>query len=130
MSLAGQVLCQRIVIGPWALTTDGAASAPPVAAANAAPRRNLRRDVSMVPCGVSIQPLLIEVWLGMLARPPFPMPPALGEPRPTSGTLPRPAAAVERPHCSASTALSDGQTWRPTAVLPGQRGMGRAAGKP
>src|SRR5688572_29221914 len=43
MSLAGQVLCQRIEIGPCALTIIGKPSvAAPVAAA--APRRNLRRE--------------------------------------------------------------------------------------
>jgi hypothetical protein len=42
MSFAGQVLCQRIEIGPCALTIIGKPSvAAPVAAT--APRRNLRR---------------------------------------------------------------------------------------
>ena len=43
MSFAGQVLCQRIEIGPCALAIIGKPSvAAPVAAA--APRRNLRRE--------------------------------------------------------------------------------------
>jgi hypothetical protein len=44
MSFAGQVLCQRMLIGPCALTIIGKPRvAAPVAAA-AAPRRNLRRE--------------------------------------------------------------------------------------
>src|SRR4051794_33534551 len=43
MSFDGQVLCQRMLIGPWALTTLGAATV--AAAATAAPLRNLRREV-------------------------------------------------------------------------------------
>jgi hypothetical protein len=48
MSFAGQVLCQRMEIGPWALAIIGkpSAAAPPAAAA---PVRNLRRE----PCGLS-----------------------------------------------------------------------------
>src|SRR4030081_1360788 len=48
MSFAGQVLCQRIEIGPWALAIIGKprAVAPPAAAA--APVRNLRRETSGV----------------------------------------------------------------------------------
>ena len=42
MSFDGQVLCQRMLIGPWALTTLGAATAAaPVAPAAS---RNLRRE--------------------------------------------------------------------------------------
>ena len=41
MSLAGQVLCQRMLIGPCALTTLGAATV--TAAAPAAPLKNWRR---------------------------------------------------------------------------------------
>src|SRR5215831_10072762 len=41
MSFDGHVLCQRILIGPCALTTLGAATAAVVA--SAAPLRNLRR---------------------------------------------------------------------------------------
>jgi hypothetical protein len=48
MSLAGQTLCQRIEIGPWALATIGnPTAAAPVAAA--ADLRNLRRGA--VDCG-------------------------------------------------------------------------------
>ena len=48
MSLDGQVLCQRMVIGPCALTTAGKASA--AAPATAAPFKNLRRGASGVVC--------------------------------------------------------------------------------
>jgi hypothetical protein len=41
MSFDGQVLCQRMLIGPWALTTVGAATA--VAALAAATFRKRRR---------------------------------------------------------------------------------------
>src|SRR5688572_33324014 len=47
MSLVGQVLCQRMLIGPCALTTLGAATA--AAPATAAPLRNLRREVLASP---------------------------------------------------------------------------------
>src|ERR1700730_3018906 len=43
MSFAGQVLCQRMLIGPWALTTVGAVTV--AAVTTAAPRRKLRRVV-------------------------------------------------------------------------------------
>src|SRR6202047_4015367 len=43
MSFAGHVLCQRMLIGPWALTTVGAVTV--AAVTTAAPRRNLRRLV-------------------------------------------------------------------------------------
>jgi hypothetical protein len=47
MSFEGQVLCQRIEIGPWAFTIIGKPRvAAPVAAA--APRRNLRREALIV----------------------------------------------------------------------------------
>src|SRR5262245_27830045 len=46
MSFEGQVLCQRMLIGPWALTTLGAASvpAPAAPAASALALRNFRRE--------------------------------------------------------------------------------------
>ncbi len=47
MSFAGHVLCQRMLIGPWALTIDGVASAAAPAVAATAPRRNLRRDAGL-----------------------------------------------------------------------------------
>jgi hypothetical protein len=59
MSLAGHVLCQRMEIGPWALTTFGKPSAAAPAAATAAPRRNVRRGVSVDACGVFIERLLV-----------------------------------------------------------------------
>src|SRR2546423_13117980 len=43
-SFAGQVLCQRIEIGPWALTIVGKPSVAAPAVAAAAPARNLRRE--------------------------------------------------------------------------------------
>jgi hypothetical protein len=43
MSLLGQVLCQRMLIGPCALTTLGAATL--AAAATAAPLRKRRREL-------------------------------------------------------------------------------------
>src|SRR5436189_6284551 len=45
MSFWGQVLCQRIEIGPCALATIGKPSAAAPVAASAAPCRNLRRGV-------------------------------------------------------------------------------------
>src|SRR5262245_431629 len=47
MSFCGQVLCQRIEIGPWALATIGKPSAAAPVAARVAPCRNLRRGVSV-----------------------------------------------------------------------------------
>src|SRR6185503_14966921 len=44
MSFAGQVLCQRMLIGPWALTIVGKPSVAAPAVAAAAPARNLRRE--------------------------------------------------------------------------------------
>src|SRR5258706_10205395 len=52
MSFEGQVLCQRMLIGPCALTALGAATV--AAAVTAAPLRNLRRvgdlDVGVLSC--------------------------------------------------------------------------------
>ena len=47
MSLAGQVDCQRMVMGPWALATIGKPSVATPAAA-AAPFRKLRRGASVI----------------------------------------------------------------------------------
>src|SRR6266853_2620104 len=44
MSFDGQVLCQRMLIGPWALTIVGKPSVAAPAVAAAAPARNLRRE--------------------------------------------------------------------------------------
>ena len=49
MSLAGQVLCQRIEIGPWALATMGNPRLAAPAAAAAA-LRNLRRGAGVCGC--------------------------------------------------------------------------------
>src|SRR2546427_453315 len=56
MSFCGQVLCQRIVIGPWALATMGKASV--AAPAAAAPLRNVRRGASGVVCWLLMRRLL------------------------------------------------------------------------
>ena len=45
MSFDGQVLCQRMLIGPCARTTDGAVTV--AAVATAAPRKNFRRVVDL-----------------------------------------------------------------------------------
>jgi hypothetical protein len=50
MSFAGQVLCHRIEMGPWALSTFGKPSAAAPAAARAAPFRNRRRGASVIAC--------------------------------------------------------------------------------
>src|SRR5712671_2971384 len=44
MSLEGQVLCQRMLIGPWAFAIIGKPSVAAPAVAAAAPARNLRRE--------------------------------------------------------------------------------------
>src|SRR6267154_4580163 len=54
MSFDGQVLCQRMLIGPCALTTLGAATAAPVAPAAS---KNLRRlDVRVVSIDMGLDP--------------------------------------------------------------------------
>src|SRR5215213_6051134 len=62
MSFDGQVLCQRMVLAPWALTTFGAAT---VAAAAVAPTviRNLRR-VAVLESGFLLmrRPLPGHIW--------------------------------------------------------------------
>src|SRR5262245_30005942 len=62
MSFEGQVLCQRMLIGPCALTTVGAATFPTAAApATSAPVfKNLRREhaLSSVPMGSPPETLL------------------------------------------------------------------------
>jgi hypothetical protein len=65
MSFAGQVLCQRMLIGPCALTMDGKPRvAAPVAAA-AAPVRNLRREAG----DLSFSMLILCLLLGSLCWP-------------------------------------------------------------
>jgi hypothetical protein len=59
MSFWGHVLCQRIEIGPCALTTFGKPRAAAPAAATAAPVRNLRREGSGVACWVSLMENLL-----------------------------------------------------------------------
>src|SRR2546429_5112146 len=59
MSFCGHVDCQRIVMGPWARTTEGKPSA---AAPTAAPVRKVRRDVSGVACE-SVMEHLRRRWL-------------------------------------------------------------------
>src|SRR5262245_25900600 len=60
MSFCGQVLCQRIEIGPWALATIGKPSVAAPVAASAAPWRNLRRGVSVV-IGDSLMRYLLRI---------------------------------------------------------------------
>jgi hypothetical protein len=48
MSLVGQVLCQRMLIGPWALAIIGKPRVAAPAVAAAAPDRNFRRDAAVV----------------------------------------------------------------------------------
>src|SRR5262249_62050542 len=58
MSFCGQVLCQRIEIGPWALTTIGKPRAAAPVAAAAALLRNRRRGVSGRACASLMSHLL------------------------------------------------------------------------
>src|SRR5262245_63355644 len=68
MSFCGQVLCQRIEIGPWALTTIGK---PSVAApAAAAVFKNRRRGASGVACRVLMRRLLSRCSCGVVEEPP------------------------------------------------------------
>src|SRR6266446_2229286 len=48
MSFDGQVDCQRMLIGPWALTIVGKPSVAAPAVAAAAPLKNLRREAVSV----------------------------------------------------------------------------------
>src|SRR2546427_11822183 len=61
MSLEGQVLCQRIEIGPCALTIVGKPSVAAPAVAAAAPAKNLRRETAS---GFLVCSLLIESSIG------------------------------------------------------------------
>jgi hypothetical protein len=59
MSFCGQVLCQRIEMGPWALAIIGkpSAAAPPAATAAL---KMFRRDIFLVPCSWT------SFWSGMV----------------------------------------------------------------
>src|SRR5437867_13151713 len=59
MSFCGHVLCQRIEIGPWALATIGKPSVAAPVAARAAPRRKVRRGVSVTVCESLMEHLLL-----------------------------------------------------------------------
>src|SRR5437867_4950920 len=59
MSFCGHVLCQRIEIGPWALATIGKPSVAAPVAARAAPRRKVRRGVSVTVCESLMEYLLL-----------------------------------------------------------------------
>src|SRR2546428_11338959 len=61
MSFCGHVDCQRIVMGPWARTTEGK---PRATAPTAAPVRKVRRDVSGGACGSGMEDLRRR-WLGV-----------------------------------------------------------------
>src|SRR5262245_22630683 len=77
ISFAGQVDCQRMLIGPCALTTEGAATV--AAEAMAAPRRNLRRltvfevfasDMKFLPVAfLPSKPCLYTVFTALSGRP-------------------------------------------------------------
>jgi len=58
MSFCGQVDCQRIAMGPCALTTFGKPSVAAPVAARAAPLRNFRRGLSVTACGSFMEHLL------------------------------------------------------------------------
>src|SRR5258708_36729756 len=62
MSFDGQVLCQRMLMGPWALTTAGAAIVE--AAPTAATFRKRRRVevLSLVGVGMASSPVLTGPW--------------------------------------------------------------------
>src|SRR5262245_26656437 len=62
MSFDGHVLCQRMLIGPCALTTLGAATV--AAVATAAPFRNLRRVVALDSCSVAMGIALLG-WINL-----------------------------------------------------------------
>src|SRR5687768_8661503 len=66
MSFAGQVLCQRMEIGPCALAIIGKPSAAAPVVAAAAPRRNLRRVtlIGFSPPQVSGEPAILEQSAG------------------------------------------------------------------
>src|SRR6266581_2736196 len=61
MSFDGQVLCQRMLIGPWAFAIIGKPSVAAPAVAAAAPAKNLRRETAW---GFLICSLLIESSIG------------------------------------------------------------------
>src|SRR6267378_6630986 len=54
MSFDGQVDCQRMLIGPWALAIIGKPSVAAPAVAAAAPARNFRREAVSVFCSLLI----------------------------------------------------------------------------
>src|SRR6187397_450384 len=57
MSLEGQVLCQRMLIGPWARTTPGAATAVAAPAAAAVRKRRRVEVLSLVGLVMGILPV-------------------------------------------------------------------------
>jgi hypothetical protein len=63
--LEGHVLCQRMLIGPCAFTTLGAAT--DAAAAKAAPLRNLRREL-LPPEGAFACAIVSSRMCGLAAR--------------------------------------------------------------
>src|SRR6266705_6952446 len=69
MSFAGQVLCQRMLIGPWALTIVGKPSVAAPAVAAAAPARNFRREAAgFLNCSLLIGSSLERGWVTVSAR--------------------------------------------------------------
>src|SRR6266487_3263926 len=71
MSFDGQVLCQRIEIGPWALTIVGKPSVAAPAVAAAAPVKNLRREAvsNFLDCSLLIRSSfgLGKTWIAVPA---------------------------------------------------------------
>src|SRR5712691_5012595 len=66
MSFAGQVLCQRMLIGPWALAIMGKPRVAAPAVAAAAPARNLRREAAgLLNCSLLIGSSLERVGNGL-----------------------------------------------------------------
>src|SRR5690348_14043397 len=63
MSLEGQVLCQRMLIAPWALTTLGAATAAAAPAAVTFRKRRRVEDSSLVVSVMGVLPLWPAIGL-------------------------------------------------------------------
>jgi uncharacterized membrane protein len=62
MSFDGQVLCQRMLIGPWALTTVGAATAVAALAAATFKKRRRVEVLSLVGLVMEILPVEPVLW--------------------------------------------------------------------
>src|SRR5205823_8711239 len=109
MSFCGQVLCQRIVIGPCALATMGKPSAAAPVAATAAPVRNFRRDASGA---------LLECLMGTPPR-------ERGRRRASRRDVTRPFASLSR----FRRVVGGGQRERDVAVVTAHGEMERTVGR-